>query len=272
AGVAHEVFEQGELARGQPDRPAAAGGPAGGRVEREVLEPEGGRGLARLPAEERADARQELVEGKGLRQVVVGAEVETRDLVGDGVASGEEQHRGRHLFVAERLEDRQAVTAGQHHVEDDEVVGKARQEAVEGVGAVLRDLDRVAFFLEALADEVRDLALVLDDQYPHGSRRLSYARPPRASGAGAPAGRPTFVREQPPRRPGLASSSPARVRSSPSRHAGRARRGALSLRDDDGPGHTPLAGDPLGLLKGLVDLLEREARADQLREGILLAG
>src|SRR5205807_8793691 len=147
------------------------------RVEREVLEPEGGRGLARVPAEERANARQELVEGEGLRQVVVGAEVETRNLVGDGVARGEEQHRGRHLFVAGRLEDRKDVSAGQHHVEDDQVVGEARQEAVEGFGAVLRDLDGVALFLEALADEARDLALVLDDQYPHGSRRRTY--PPR---------------------------------------------------------------------------------------------
>jgi len=63
----------------------------------------------------------------------------------------QEQHRGRHPFVAERLEDRKAVAAGQHHVEDDEVVGKARQEASRASAPSSADLDGVAFFLEALA-------------------------------------------------------------------------------------------------------------------------
>ena len=73
AGIAEEVLEQRVLARGEGDAPAAPRDLSGGGVEVEVDELERRRALGGAPAQERADPREELLEGEGLGEVVVGA-------------------------------------------------------------------------------------------------------------------------------------------------------------------------------------------------------
>ena len=51
------------------------------------------RGPGPRAAQERAQARVQLAQGEGLDEVVVGARVEARDAVVDGVARGEQEHR-----------------------------------------------------------------------------------------------------------------------------------------------------------------------------------
>jgi hypothetical protein len=71
----------------------------------------------------------------------------------------------------------EAVTPRQHEVEDHEVVHRVAAEPRESLLAVARDVDGVALFLEALPDEARDLALVLDDQHPHVTSLVRLAFP-----------------------------------------------------------------------------------------------
>ena len=79
-------------------------------------------GLAVRAAQHGADAGDELVEAERLRDVVVAAEREAADLVLDGVAGGQEEHRRAVAACAEQaLLDLEAVEVGEHHVEHDEV-------------------------------------------------------------------------------------------------------------------------------------------------------
>ena len=84
-------------------------------------------------AQVRAHAGQQLLDRERLGDVVRGARVEARDLVGDLGAGGEHDHRQRRLDPADLLEDVDPVAAGQHHVEDHEV-GIARERAVLALG------------------------------------------------------------------------------------------------------------------------------------------
>src|SRR5579875_3592606 len=68
---AHEQLEQRELLGGEVELPLAPPGSMGGRVEAEVADLEHGRPLDRRAAGQGPQARQELLEGERLRQVVV---------------------------------------------------------------------------------------------------------------------------------------------------------------------------------------------------------
>src|SRR5438105_10079650 len=92
SGVAQEVGEQVELTRGEIQWLVRTPGLARGRVQHQVRVRQALAGRS-WPAtsEERADSRQELLERKRFRQVVVGAAGETGELVGDLAACGEHQ-------------------------------------------------------------------------------------------------------------------------------------------------------------------------------------
>src|SRR4030095_13608308 len=140
---------------------------ARGGIEPQIADAQHRDALARPPAQQRAHPREELVEGEWLGEVVVGAEIEAGHLIGEPVARGEQQHRHLDLLLSSGLEDAQAIELGQPDVEDDEVGAGPLDQAFEGGGAVAHHLDRVAFLLEPLPDEARDLPLVLDHQDAH---------------------------------------------------------------------------------------------------------
>ena len=72
------------------------------------------------PAQHRAHAGDELLGAEGLDHVVVGAELETDELVGLLAPGG--QHDDRHIRrSADLARDLQPVRAGQSKVEDDQV-------------------------------------------------------------------------------------------------------------------------------------------------------
>src|SRR3954469_21394972 len=91
--VAHEVLEQLELALGQLDRAVAAVDLVRVRVQREVGDDERGRAARRPPAQEGAQAREQLLALERLDDVVVGAGVQALDARLDGVAGGEHEDR-----------------------------------------------------------------------------------------------------------------------------------------------------------------------------------
>ena len=147
-------------------RPSRCGAPPS-QVEAQVVDLDLLR-VARLDAApaEGADAGEELLEGERLREVVVGAGVESAHAVVDAVERGKQQDGGVDAAAAEGLAHLHAVDLGQHHVEDDDVV-RAFEGHLQALLAVVGEVGGVAFFLEHAADELRQAALILDDKYVH---------------------------------------------------------------------------------------------------------
>jgi hypothetical protein len=87
----HEIGEQAIFVRGEFDRIAVDRHAAGAGIEAHGAAIELSFGVAGRTAQQRADARQHLLEMKGLGDVVVGAGVETLDLVAPAVARGEDE-------------------------------------------------------------------------------------------------------------------------------------------------------------------------------------
>src|SRR3989475_2933839 len=166
--VQHEQLEQGELLRGEGDRPAAAAYLAGGDVHLEVrhaIERRRERGAA---ARQRLEPRQELAEGEGLRQVVVGAGLEPAHPVVQGIERRQHQDRRGGAAAAQLAAQVEAGAAGEADVQDDDVVAAERclLQAVREGGRERR-ID--ALRAQAVAQEARQLGIVFYDQYPHSS-------------------------------------------------------------------------------------------------------
>ena len=114
------------------------------------------------PAQHRLDARHQLARAERLGQVVVGADREADDLVDLLGAGGQHQDVGvREL--ADPPADLQAVDAGQHQVEDDQVRARVAGQR-EGGRAVAGRQDVVAVAFEVALDELDQVLLVVDDE------------------------------------------------------------------------------------------------------------
>ena len=118
-------------------------------------------GLRRALAQARANARQQFFGRKRLGEVVVGAEIEAGNAIGDAILRGE--HDDRHVALgANALADFQAVHARQHQIEDDEV--RLFERLFEPGEPVARDVDLVAFVLEFELKDAADGRVVFDDE------------------------------------------------------------------------------------------------------------
>ena len=166
AGMADQVHEQLELLRRQADRPAAAQDLSRSRTNDDVPERElVGAGVAARAPQQRFDARQQFRALERLGHVVVRAALEARDLVRDGVARGEHQHRHVLPLAAQLMTHLQAVFRRQVQVENDQVeVALARQ--IERDGAVGRGLDRIAFLAQPIRERPPQPRLVVHQQDP----------------------------------------------------------------------------------------------------------
>ena len=162
-----EVLEELELLRREVERLVVDGRDVAEPVERDRpvaqhLEPLG----AAAPLQ-RPDAGQELVELERLREIVVGAGIESADHVLDRVARGEHQDRRVPPFPAQLRGDLEPVLLGEDDVEQDDVVlvDVGQHGGLVPVGG---DVHHVALFLQALLDEPGDLPVVLHDENFHG--------------------------------------------------------------------------------------------------------
>ena len=139
----------------------------GGGVELERTDLEHGRKVDRAASRQRPQACQQLGEGEGLRQVVVGPVVQPFDPVLHRVPGGEHEHRRPDSVGTKAAADLEAGQARQHHVEHDRVVVRCPSHP-EGVLASCRNVGGVPVFEQPPPEEARHLQLVLDDQHPHG--------------------------------------------------------------------------------------------------------
>src|ERR1017187_6355176 len=159
--IAHHVFEDAEFLGGEVDGFGAADHLAANAVEGELghLQAFGG-GLA--AAQQSADAGQELDEGEGLDQIIVGALFQALDAILEGAAGAQDQYRRPGFAVADLFQNLQTVHVGEHAVQNHQVV-------IGGVNALQRGaagkyrIHRVSSAFQAPAEEVGDALFVLDD-------------------------------------------------------------------------------------------------------------
>ena len=104
-------------------------------VQREVADAQRGHPARRAAAQQRAQAREQLLALERLDQVVVGADVEALDARLERVARGQDQDRRVVAVVAQALGDVDAVQPREAEVQDDDV-GQERVRLVEPADAV----------------------------------------------------------------------------------------------------------------------------------------
>ena len=169
SGPPHERLEQCELLGRQGDLGPVPPGQASGGVESQVADLDRRGPLALPTADQSPQPGQELGEGEGLGQVVVGAAVEAGDPVLDRSSSGQHQHRRPDAVLSHPPAGLEAVDPRQDHVEHDSVVGGGAG-LREGLLAACCDIDRQILLGEATPDQRRHLHLILDHQDLHRHR------------------------------------------------------------------------------------------------------
>ena len=148
----------GELDRIAVDRDAAGAG-----IEPHRAAVEFALGVAGRAAQQRADARQHLLEMEGLGDIIVGAGVEALHLVAPAVARGQHQHRHGAAGPPPGFQHRDAVHLGQADIEDHGVVGLGLAEimaflAVEGA------VDHIAGIGQSRGELTVEVGIVLNDE------------------------------------------------------------------------------------------------------------
>ncbi len=128
-----------------------------------------GRGPGAPPPQQGLHTGDEDDVREGLGEVVVGARVQALGLVVLAVLGGEHQDRYVVPGGAQGGADPVTVEAGQHDVEDDEVVD-ALAGPVQSLQAVVDDVHGVSLGGEALGERHGEALLVLHDQQAHASR------------------------------------------------------------------------------------------------------
>ena len=119
--------------------------------------------MASRAAQQRADARQHLLEMEGLGDIVVGAGIEALDLVAPAVARGEDEDRHGAAGPPPGFQHRDAVHLRQADVEDDRVVGLGFAEKV-ALLAVEGAVDHIARVGERGRELPIEVGIVLDDE------------------------------------------------------------------------------------------------------------
>ena len=90
-----------------------------------------------------ANPREQLLEGEWLSQVIVSAGVEAANTVGHGVAGGQHQNWRLEALSTQLAGYFDAVHLGEHHIQDDQIVGAALS-AGQSLQAIVRNFDVVA--------------------------------------------------------------------------------------------------------------------------------
>jgi hypothetical protein len=114
----------------------------------------------------RATAGQELRERKRLHQVVVRAEVERVDAIGNGIARRHDQYGKRLVRAADAPDEARAILERQPEVDDREVERLAEERGARELrrGDVI---DHIAVQRQSTAHRAGDDGIVLDDQDSH---------------------------------------------------------------------------------------------------------
>ena len=113
-----------------------------------------------------AHACLEFGQFERLAQIVVGAQVEPLDAVGQCVACSQNQHRRGAAAAAEPLDHLEAVDARQAEIKNHQIVILDRQDAVSLL-AVVGDVDCKIGAAQGFHQPVGEYRIVFDYQYAH---------------------------------------------------------------------------------------------------------
>ena len=126
-GFHHQPRQQGILFWRQFQRRLTQPHQAAGDVEAQIADADFVIALVIMPAEQGANARIQLFQGKGFHQIVIRAGIETANAILKRIAGGEDQHRLGHLLPPHTGEKMQTVFIRQAEVEYDQAVVIAGQ-------------------------------------------------------------------------------------------------------------------------------------------------
>ncbi len=161
--MAGEDLEQVELAPGEVQVAAAAGGDVAARVDDHVADHERTGARRAAAAQQRLQARGQLRDRERLDQVVVGARLQPGDAVLDLVARGQDADRDVDAPGAQPPDDRHAVEVGHRHVEDDDS-RRALRDRLERLAAAGGGGDGEALEAQGALEGCSDRSLVVDDE------------------------------------------------------------------------------------------------------------
>ena len=164
--TAHQRLEERELLRRELDLDIPAPDLPRRRVESQIPDLDDSRPLRDASARERAQPSVQLRERERLREIVVGAGVESGDAILDASARSQHEHGRPDSVLAPGATHAHSVEARQHQVEHDRVV-LDRLSHPEGVVARSRHVDRVSVLAQAADEKAGHLELVLDDEKTH---------------------------------------------------------------------------------------------------------
>lgn len=167
AGVAHEVFQQGEFLGSEFQHPARAPGLVLHEIEFKIFDAQSGFGQTRAAAKQRADAGAQLGKSEGLEHDVVGAEVEHLGAIFRTRAQGENEDRQMRMDAAQLTND---VENGEiTHSDIQQRSGEFHSRGnVQGLFAARGKLDIVVVRFETLLEKRTKSRVVLDEQNAHG--------------------------------------------------------------------------------------------------------
>src|SRR5215510_6001512 len=160
-----EVFQDVEFPRRHFDRRAGLRHLELFEIDRNRAEAElfGSFAVAVGATQQGFDARHQLHEAERLRHIIVRPDLQPDDLVDLLAARGEHDDRRGGASGSELFADVEPAHLRKHHVQDDQVQVLLRSQAQPG-GAVTRDLHRIAFVLEAVAQRYGHRLIVFDNQ------------------------------------------------------------------------------------------------------------
>ena len=147
------------------------------QVVLEIADVEDARLRATTAAGQRVQAHVHFLQRERLDQVVVGAGIETGQLVVQRVARGQHQHRGLLArLVAQLAANLQAVHAGQVEIEHDgvEVVDHGQ---VQAGHAIRSEIHGMAAFFQVVAKVGGDVGVVFDHQNAHACSSKLFGGP-----------------------------------------------------------------------------------------------
>ena len=165
AAAMRKIFQQAVLAA--RDRFILAGlrDAAGGRVDHDVAERDHRSGRAMVTTHEGAETGEQLLLHERLRDVIIGAEIETGHAIVDRVPGGEHHHRCT-LGMAKPAEHLTSIHDRHEVIEDDGVV-VALHRLMEAFLAVDGSVGGVAFLAEQLQEAVTQRGFVFYDKDAH---------------------------------------------------------------------------------------------------------
>ncbi len=160
-GIASEIHQQVELARGELNDPVSPPHGSGVGVNLQVTDPQHGWRLN--PSQDSPEPRQEFLDLEWLGDVVVGPGVEVSDLVARGIPRRQHNHRNLLALGPEPGEHPLPVHGRKQDIEDHRV-GPERLDRIQRAKPVVLDMHDDIAMLQFHLEQSRYRGVVFDDQ------------------------------------------------------------------------------------------------------------